>query len=100
MAKTTIDDCLEHCSNHFELVAGVVDRARKIISGHTPSIGEDNDKAIVLALREIAQGKHEVDFKGMVLQNLQASQPSSTTPNDTDIREITFPDQLSPGTTS
>ena len=57
MARITVEDCLDHVANRFELVITGSKRARQIaISGKTPLVPEENDKPTVIALREIAAG--------------------------------------------
>ena len=58
MARVTVEDCLNHVDNRFQLVITASKRARKIIeSGVDPEVEWDNDKPTVVALREIAEGK-------------------------------------------
>lgn len=57
MARVTVEDCLEHVANRFELVMVATKRARQIaVRGDQPMVEWDNDKPTVLALREIAEG--------------------------------------------
>lgn len=57
MARITSEDCLKHVDNRFKLVIEAADRARKLIRGTVePQLPWENDKATVLALREIAAG--------------------------------------------
>ena len=56
MARTTVEDCLDHVENRFQLVLVAAKRAREIALGDDPMVELDNDKPTVLALREIAQG--------------------------------------------
>ena len=57
MARVTVEDCLDHVENRFELVLKAAERARKLMSGAQESELEwGSDKATVLALREIAAG--------------------------------------------
>ncbi|MDG2090719.1 MAG: DNA-directed RNA polymerase subunit omega [Gammaproteobacteria bacterium] len=56
MARITVEDCLEHVENRFELVMVASKRARQIqTGGKEPLVSEDKDKPTVLALREIAE---------------------------------------------
>ncbi len=56
MARITVEDCLEHVENRFELVMVASKRARQIqTGGKDPMVSEDKDKPTVLALREIAE---------------------------------------------
>lgn len=56
MARLTIEDCLEHIDNRYDLVLLASKRARQLILGAEPQIEEDDDKPTVIALREIAAG--------------------------------------------
>ena len=56
MARITVEDCLEKVDNRFHLVRVASKRARQIMNGKEPTIEWDNDKATVVALREIAAG--------------------------------------------
>ena len=56
MARITVEDCLEKVENRFHLVRVASKRARQIMNGKEPTLEWDNDKATVLALREIAAG--------------------------------------------
>lgn len=56
MARVTVEDCLNHVDNRFELVMLATKRARQIaVDGAEPLVPEDNDKPTVIALREIAE---------------------------------------------
>lgn len=60
MARVTIEDCLKHVDNRFELVFVATQRSRQIIrQGIDPLVPRENDKATVIALREIAEGLHD-----------------------------------------
>jgi len=56
MARITVEDCLDHVDNRFELVLVATRRARQLMNGAEPKLPIENDKATVLALREIAEG--------------------------------------------
>jgi DNA-directed RNA polymerase subunit omega len=57
MARLTVEDCLEHVDNRFELVLVAAKRARQLSMGAEPLVAVENDKPTVLALREIAENK-------------------------------------------
>lgn len=58
MARITVEDCLEHVDNRFQLVIVAAKRARQLDrSSAEAMVEEQNDKPTVLALREIAAGK-------------------------------------------
>lgn len=57
MARITVDDCLKHISNRFELTLAATYRARQLATGASAMVDGNKDKPTVIALREIAQGK-------------------------------------------
>ena len=56
MARITVEDCLKHIPNRFQLVLAATYRARMLSQGHAPKI-ESKNKPGVTALREIAAGE-------------------------------------------
>jgi DNA-directed RNA polymerase subunit omega len=56
MARITVQDCLENVDNRFDLVLLASRRARQLVNGVDPLVPWENDKATVVALREIAEG--------------------------------------------
>ena len=56
MARITVEDCLEHLDNRFNLVLMAAKRARQLANGVEPLVPWENDKPTVVALREIAEG--------------------------------------------
>lgn len=56
MARITVEDCLQHVENNFELVLKAAKRARDISNGAQPLVPDEGDKPTVIALREIAEG--------------------------------------------
>jgi DNA-directed RNA polymerase subunit omega len=56
MSRITVEDCLHRVDNRFELVMLASLRARQLFKGAKPLIESDN-REVVLALREIADGK-------------------------------------------
>jgi len=62
MARVTVEDCLEHIDNRFNLVLVAAKRARQLANGRDATLTWDNDKATVLALREIAEGNITADI--------------------------------------
>ena len=61
MARVTVEDCVTKVRNRFELVLLAAQRARDIHSGSDLTVDRDNDKDAVVALREIAEEKIELD---------------------------------------
>lgn len=62
MARITVEDCLNHVDNRFDLVLLGTKRARQLAGGVEPMLPWQNDKPTVMALREIAEGvlTHEI----------------------------------------
>lgn len=56
MARVTVEDCLDHVDNRFDLVLLATKRARQLSKGVDPLLPWENDKPTVMALREIADG--------------------------------------------
>ena len=57
MARVTIEDCLEKVTNRFALSVAAMKRAKQIVKGTQPLVNSPENKAVVLALREIASGR-------------------------------------------
>ena len=56
MARVTVEDCLDHVDNRFELVMRATRRARQLVQGVEPLVDDEDDKPTVIALREVAEG--------------------------------------------
>ena len=56
MARITVEDCLKHIPNRFDMTLSATYRARQLAQGHRPKI-ISHDKPTVTALREIAAGE-------------------------------------------
>ena len=75
MARLTVEDCLDHVENRFELVLIATKRARQLAMGAEPLVPLDNDKPTVLALREISENlidKDSLDEEITVEDDLEA----------------------------
>jgi DNA-directed RNA polymerase subunit omega len=57
MARITVEECLIHIPNRFELTLSAAYRARQLANGATHLVEESKDKPTVIALREISEGK-------------------------------------------
>ena len=57
MARITVEDCLQHVDNLFDLVLLASKRSRQLANGAEARVDWENDKPTVLALREIAEGQ-------------------------------------------
>ena len=56
MARVTIEDCIEQVPNRFQLVQMAAIRAKQLKKGANPVLLPEQNKAVVVALREIAAG--------------------------------------------
>ena len=61
MARITVEDCLKQIPNRFELVLLGSRRAKQLLKGARPLVETDN-KEVVTALREVAEGKVEMRY--------------------------------------
>lgn len=79
MARITVEDCLEFVDNRFELVLVAAKRARQLMRGTADPIVEwENDKATVVALREIATGRTDFSETREIDQPLEMEVISQT----------------------
>lgn len=81
MARVTIEDCLKHVENRFELVHLAAKRVRQLYKGAPVLLTERvKNKEIVVALREIAAGKiAAVKPKAALTRKTEISLPESET---------------------
>lgn len=61
MARVTVEDCIREVPNPFELVLVAAQRTRQLSAGAQLTVERDNDRNPVIALREIAKRKVDVD---------------------------------------
>jgi DNA-directed RNA polymerase subunit omega len=61
MARITTRDCERIVPNRFELVLLAAERAHQLNAGAEPLISRDGEPSTVIALREIASGRIEID---------------------------------------
>jgi DNA-directed RNA polymerase subunit omega len=72
MARVTVEDCLNIVSNRFALAMLAAYRAKDISKGVPIMLDRDNDKDIIVALREIAEHKVDTDtLEESYIKNLQ-----------------------------
>lgn len=62
MARITIEDCTEKVPNRFHLVQMAAIRAKQLKKGANPLVQNEENKEVVVALREIAAGLVNPDF--------------------------------------
>ena len=61
MARVTVEDCVEKIPNRYELLLIAAQRAKDIAAGAPIKLDRDNDKNSVVALREIAEDKVDIE---------------------------------------
>jgi DNA-directed RNA polymerase subunit omega len=85
MARITVEDCLEHVDNRFDLVLLAARRARQIAQGADPLVAAENDKPTVIALREIAENLISIN----TMDEMEAQREIERITNDDQlVREI------------
>jgi len=62
MARITIEDCIEKVPNRFRLVQMAAIRAKQLKQGANTLVAAEDNKAVVIALREIAAGLVTPDY--------------------------------------
>jgi DNA-directed RNA polymerase subunit omega len=92
MARITVEDCLDHVDNRFELVMVGSKRARQIaVEGRPPLVETENDKPTVVALREIEQGLVTADILTEVPQDYEILEAEDMMDVDTQAPVIEAP---------
>ena len=61
MARITVEDCLEKVKNQYDLVLLAKERTVQLNAGSPMLVEEDNDKRTIISLREIGDGKVDVN---------------------------------------
>ena len=62
MARITIEDCMEVVPNRFHLVQMATIRTKQLKRGAKPLVQSEENKEVVVALREIAAGYLTPDY--------------------------------------
>ena len=60
MARITVEDCLEKVDNQYDLVLLAKERTVQLNAGSPMLVDEDNDKRTIISLREIGDGKIDI----------------------------------------
>lgn len=72
MARVTVEDCIDKIPNRYELLMVATQRAKDISAGSPIAVTRDNDKNPVIALREIAEEKVNIeDLQRSLVMGLQ-----------------------------
>ena len=62
MARITVEDCTEKVPNRFHLVQMASIRTKQLKKGARALVGSEDNKEVVVALREIAAGFITPDY--------------------------------------
>ena len=62
MARITVEDCTEKVPNRFHLVQIASIRTKQLKKGARPLVAAEDNKEVVVALREIAAGFIKPDY--------------------------------------
>jgi DNA-directed RNA polymerase subunit omega len=84
MARITVEDCLDKIDNQYDLVLLAKERTVQLNAGSPMLVDEDNDKRTIISLREIGDGKIEVnDIKASAIKRLRKE------PDELEVQEVT-----------
>ena len=61
MARITVEDCMSKVDNQYDLVLLAKERTAQLNAGVQMLVPEDNDKKTIISLREIGEGKVQVE---------------------------------------
>ena len=85
MARVTVQDCIKIINNRFELILVASERARTLAKGAEPLLDRDRDKNAVVALREIAEEKLDLEqTRSELVKGLQKYHEEVLTENEDD----------------
>ncbi|MGH0030398.1 MAG: DNA-directed RNA polymerase subunit omega [Myxococcota bacterium] len=62
MARITVEDCTDKVPNRFHLVQMASIRTKQLKKGARPLVSSEENKEVVVALREIAAGYIKPDY--------------------------------------
>ncbi len=65
MARITIEDCTVNVPNRFHLVQMAAIRTKQLKKGARPLVQSEENKSVVISLREIAAGYIKPDYPDM-----------------------------------
>ena len=87
MARVTVEDCVLKVPNRFELVLMAAQRAKNISAGAALTVDRDRDKNPVVALREIAEDKVDLDdLRNTLVTGMQKNYKEEDIASETDIQ--------------
>ncbi len=88
MARITVEDCLKKVENQYDLVLLAKERTAQLNAGAPMLVEEDNDKRTIISLREIGDGKIEIDeLEKSAIQRLRKEPDESFEQEETEEEE-------------
>lgn len=87
MARVTVEDSLEKAKNRFALTHLTTQRTKQLLKNAKPLSEKKNNREIVTALREIAEGKVAYAHPQMLDTALSEIKPAQLIENYTDAGE-------------
>lgn len=98
MARITVEDCLDHVENRFQLVMVGSKRARQIATkGKQPLLDSENDKPTVIALREIEEGLIDASILSEVDEPEPVIETAAMSAAELEISEMLAASMAEPG---
>ncbi|MBD5405472.1 DNA-directed RNA polymerase subunit omega [bacterium] len=90
MARITVEDCMTKVHDRFELVVLSAERASELQNGTPAFVDKDHDKNTVIALREIAEDKLNIENirDNLILGYRNTVQQKSSNEENTDLEFI------------
>ena len=101
MARITVEDCLEKVDNQYDLVLLAKERTAQLNAASPMLVEEDNDKRTIISLREIGDGKIDInDLEQSAIKRLrkepdEAEQQEETEEETNDDFENLYKGQIS-----
>lgn len=90
MARITVEDCIRVVPNYFELTLMAAARSRELSQGAEPQVEIDRDKPEIIALREIAERRLDLDSLGeRLIRSMQLASGNSTADDDVPDQDLT-----------
>ncbi len=91
MARVTIEDCTEEVPNRFHLVQVAAIRTKQLKKGAIALVSSEENKDIVVALREVAAGFVKPDYGAETLES-ELGAASEAAPEATPVEPETSED--------
>ena len=87
MARVTVEDSLEKAKNRFALTHLTTQRTKQLLKNAKPLSEKKNNREIVTALREIAEGKVMYSHPDILNPQLPETEPAQLIESYTEVGE-------------